>query len=356
MTFSDCFACLRILACLAVPLLPGLARGFAQGLPVEASSSLGGSNELLGTIRVEVNVVNALVTVKDKHQRLVQSLSQDDFKVSENGKRQRVRYFAAETRQPLLLALLVDTSDSQRRLFQHQNEVASRFTKRLLDPQDEAMLVSFDARIDLVQDRTHSAAEMLDALGRLEIGGSRPTLANDPDHSQHTVLYDAIVRVANRIASIPGRKAMIVLTDGEDVGSKADIRKAVEAAQRADVIVYALMIADRHYYTSRGYDKYRGDRQMMLLVKDTGGGCIDIHGDAQRLDEAFDRIEQELRNQYSLGYISSDQRRDGKFRSIKIESRHGHRVLTRRGYYAPLPKTSQVAAAGDKPRPQPLTP
>jgi VWFA-related protein len=351
MTFSDCVACFRILACLAVLLLPGLARGFAQGLPGEASSSLGGSNELLETMRLEVNVVNALVTVKDKHQRLVQNLPQDEFKVSENGKPQMVRYFAAETRQPLLLALLVDTSDSQRRFFQRQNEVASRFTKRLLGPQDEAMLVSFDARIDLVQERTHSAAGMLDALGRLMIGGSRPTLADDPDHSRHTVLYDAIVRVANRMVSIPGRKAMIVLTDGEDVGSQADIRKAVEAAQRADIVVYALMIADPHYYTARGYEKYHGGRQMMLLAKETGGGHIDIRGDEQRLDEAFDRIEQELRNQYSLGYVSSDQRRDGKFRSIKIESRRGHRVLTRRGYYAPAPQTSQVAAAGGKPQP-----
>lgn len=315
------------------------------------------------TIRVEVNVVNASFIVTDGRHRLISGLPKDEFIVTEDGAQQDVRYFEsglqfprvigevqtlpAEDRQPLLVTLMVDTSDSQRRFFQHQNEVASRFIKGILDPQDEAMLVSFDSRIDLVQDRTHSASEMLHALEGLTIGGSRPTLADDPDESRHTVLYDALVQAANRIALIPGRKAMIVLTDGEDLGSTADIKKAVEAVQRANIMVYPLLIADRHYYTSRGYREYHGDEHLMQLARETGGGYIDIRSKAKRLDAAFERIEQELRSQYSLGYVSSNQRRDGKFRKIRIRSRHGYHIQTRRGYYAPGRKS--VVAAGKKP-------
>jgi len=347
------FAPVHILAILVLltALLAGPSQGFAQSSPVDASATLPGDDEPIATMRVEVNVVNVLFTVRNHRRQLVPDLPKDEFKVRENGVAQELRYFAAGTRQPLLVTLMVDTSDSQRRFFEHQNGVASRFTESILEPQDEAMLVSFDSRIDLVQERTHSAPEMLQAIRRLKIGGSRPTLADDPDYSRHTVIYDAIVRVARRMAPIPGRKAMILLTDGEDVGSKADIKKAVAAAQHANVIVYALLIADRRYYTSRGYEHYQGDQRMKLLAKETGGGFIDIGHDPQQLDEAFARIERELRNQYSLGYVSSNQRRDGKFREIKVSSRHRYRIQARRGYYAPSPDRSQVATADNKAEP-----
>jgi VWFA-related protein len=144
---------------------------------------------------------------------------------------------------------------------------------------------------------------------------------------------------------------MILLTDGEDIGSSADIKKAVEAAQRADIIVYALLVADRRYYTSQGYETYHGDQRMRRLAKETAGGFIDIRSDAKRLDQAFERIELELRKQYSLGYVSSDQRHDGKFRKIKISARHGYQIQARRGYYAPSPRPPQVVTAGKKSEP-----
>src|SRR5271163_1840695 len=213
------------------------------------------------TLKVSVNVVGLFFNVKDKHGTLVPSLTKNDFDVLEDGKPQTIKYFAAESNLPLTLGILIDSSGSQLRVLDMEKEVGGAFLRQVLTDKDEAYVIDFNVDASLVQDYTRDVHRLQAALNKVRIntgfttgpipgagGGPVPTAP-----ARGTVLYDAVYLSAHdMLAKEVGRKAMILLTDGEDEGSQLKIRDAIEAAQRADAIIYVLLCADRGFYGSFG--------------------------------------------------------------------------------------------------------
>lgn len=301
---------------------------FAQDVPV---------------FRSEVGVVNIFFNVKDKHGLLIPNLSKDDFQLSEDGKPQTIKYFRLAADQPLTLGMLIDTSASQERVLQMEKEVGSDFLRQTLQKNDLAFVISFDVNVDLIQDFTASVHDLDDALVRTKInsGGNSPLgpfggQGPVPQTStpRGTLLYDAIYLASNeKLSNEVGRKAMIILTDGQDQGSREHINDAIEAAHKADTMCYVLLIADRGFYGGFGMG-YSGDREMRKLAEETGGRVIDVGNNQKKLKEAFDQISNELRTQYNIGYTSTNTKRDGTFRRIQIKARNEYKVQARAGYYA----------------------
>jgi VWFA-related protein len=293
-----------------------------------------------GTLKARVDVVNVFFNVKDKHGALIPNLTKDDFEVFEDGKPQKIKYFSAETEQPLTLGILIDTSPSQTRVLPMEQEVGAAFLNQVLRKKDLAFLISFDADVDLLQDFTNDARELRVALNRTRIGGGSPQggisripgVGQGPIPAGHdaccTHLYDAVYLASkDRLGSEVGRKAMIILTDGEDEGSKVKAREAMEAAQKADAMVYVLLIADRGMY--QGF----GAGEMKKLAEETGGRVIEVGNKLEKLKQAFDQISAELRTQYTVGY-TSNAKHDGAYHKLDVKSKQGYRVQARRGYYA----------------------
>ncbi len=297
----------------------------------------------LPTFRAEVNVVNLYFNVKDKHGALIANLTKDEFEVFEDGKPQTIKYFSAETNQPLTLGILIDTSASQQRVLPMEQEVGAGFLRDVLTPKDLAFVINFDIDVALQQDFTSSTRDLREALYRVKINSGSPPATGIPGVGggpipQHgtpkgTLLYDAIFLAADeKLKNEVGRKAMIILTDGEDQGSMMNLRRAAEAAQKADAIVYVLLIADRGFYSGMAYS---GDSDMRKITQETGGRVIEVGNKYEKVKKAFDEIAAELRSQYSIGYTPTNTARDGSFRKIELRSKQGYRVQTRKGYYAP---------------------
>jgi len=296
-------------------------------VPGAAQTSLSIENSGdLPTFKANVNLVNLYFNVKDKHGLLVSQLNSRDFKVLEDGKPQTVKNFAMETDQPLIVGMLLDTSQSQRMVLGMEQEVGAQFLRQVLRAKDRAFLVSIDTDVKLMQDFTASPNQLAYSLSRARIGAGIGTL-----------LYDAVWLISRvKLASEPGRKAMILLTDGQDVGSRKRIREAIDEAQKADALVYVIMIADEE---SLGmYDAvggYKGDKAMDDLARETGGRVIKAGHSEKKLQEAFDQISAELRSQYSLGYSPTNAKLDGTFRKIEIRTQNKeYRIQARSGYYA----------------------
>jgi VWFA-related protein len=296
------------------------------------------------TLKIEVNVVSVFFNVKDKHGALVPNLTKTDFQVFEDGKPQTIKYFKTEADQPLTLGMLIDTSPSQTRVLNAEKEIGGDFLREVLRPKDLAFVVSFDANIDLLQDLTADVHQLRDALNRTHIGGGSsggggiPGLGGGPIPTSRaccTYLYDAVYAASNdKLSHEVGRKALIILTDGQDEGSREKIQDAIEAAQRADTICYVLMIADRGFYGGFGMG-YSGDHDMRKLAEQTGGRVIEVGNNEKKLKEAFDQVANELRSQYSIGYTPTNPKRDGSFRRIEIKPKNKDmKVQARAGYYA----------------------
>jgi VWFA-related protein len=296
-----------------------------------------------GTLKVNVDVVNIFCNVKDKHGALVPNLTKNDFEISEDGKPQSLKYFASEANQPLTLGLLIDTSGSQQRVLPMEQDAASQFLDEVIRPNDLAFVIDFDVDVNLEQDFTNNKHQLRQAIEQAKIntgggGGGLPGLGQGPFPTsgtpRGTLLYDAVYLAANeKLAHEVGRKAMILLTDGEDQGSKLRIQDAIEAAQKADAICYVILIADRGFYGGMGYS---GDSQMHKLSEETGGRVIDVGNKPEKLRQAFDQIAAELRTQYLLGYTPTNQKRDGTFRKISIKTtKEDLKLQARKGYYAP---------------------
>lgn len=297
-------------------------------------------DQSVSTLKVNVDVVNLFFNVKDKRGALVPNLTRNDFQVFEDGNPQPIKYFAAEANQPLTLGILIDSSPSQERVLPIEKEIGAGFLNEVLRPKDLAFVISFDINVDLLQDFTNSSHELRAALDRARINGGGPSgglpgLGGGPvpvSNPKGTLLYDAIFLAADeKLASEVGRKAMIILTDGEDQGSHEHIKDAVEAAQKADSICYVLLIADRGFYGGMGYS---GDRQMKKLAEETGGRVINVGNKPEKVKEAFDQIANELRSQYSIGYTPTNSKRDGSFRKVEIKTKQPYKVQARTGYYA----------------------
>src|SRR5438270_2233796 len=322
---------------LAGMMLVGVASLYGQQDKQDQSKD---SDQSVSTMKVNVNVVNLFFNVKDKHGTLVPNLNRDSFQVLEDGKPQTLKYFAAETNQPLTLGILIDSSVSQERVLPMEQEVGAAFLKDVLRPKDLAFVISFDVNVDLLQDYTNSSHELRAALDRAKINGGGgsgglPGMGGGPvpvSNPKGTLLYDAIYLASHdKLAQEVGRKAMIILSDGEDQGSQLRVKDAIEAAQKADSICYVLLIADRGFYGMMGYS---GDRAMRQLAEETGGRVIEVGNKMEKLKAAFDQIATELRSQYSIGYTPTNPKLDGTFRKVQIKEKNGYKVQCRTGYYA----------------------
>jgi VWFA-related protein len=289
----------------------------------------------LPTIRKNVNLVNVFFTVKDHHGALLANLNKDEFEVLENGKPQTIQYFTAETDLPLTLGLLMDTSGGMERMLPSEKTIAADFLRQAITDKDLAFVISFDISVDLLQDLTSDVRLLRSGLekARINIGGGSggiPGAGRGPvpvSHPKGTLLFDAVyLASAEILGKQVGRKVMVILSDGEDVGSRLKLRDAIEAAQKADVICYVLLLIDPQHLSNTG--------DMRQLAEQTGGRVIEINR-PDKIGDAFRQISAELRSQYSLGYSSEDARRDGSFRKIEVKSKNGHKVQARKGYYAP---------------------
>jgi VWFA-related protein len=303
----------------------------------------------VATIKRNVNLVDVLFTVKDKSGELVPHLSKDDCTISEDKTPQTLKSFTAETHLPLTLGILLDTSGSQQRVLPLEQDAGSQFLERVLKPKDEAFLVSFDVDVDLLQDYTNNPRLLARAMQKAQIntaggngsgipgmgGGPVPTIG-DP---KGTLLYDAVSMAATKkMNQETGRKAMILLTDGEDEGSRAKITEAIAAAQKNNVIVYTILIADRGFYGGFGMG-YTGYSAMKRMTEETGGRLIDVGNNGKKLEAAFQQIEDELRTQYVASYTPSNTKLDGSFRRLSVECKgDGLKVQVRKGYFAIPPE------------------
>ncbi|HEV2729408.1 MAG TPA: VWA domain-containing protein [Terriglobales bacterium] len=339
----------RILPVLSRTLLVSLLVSgflFAQDLPTlsrpDQDQNQPSEEQPTTSLKVNVNVVQLFFNVKDKKGGLIPNLAKNDFQVLEDGKPQAIKYFAAESNLPLTLGILIDASGSQQRVLEMEKEVGGDFLSQILREKDLAFVISFDVNVDLLQDFTNSVHSLKTALNsaRINTGGSAgtiPGLGGGPVPSstipRGTLLYDSIYLAAHdELAQQVGRKAMIILTDGEDQGSQLKIQDAVEAAQKSDSIVYVLLCADRGFY---GFGGYSGEGQMKKLTQETGGRVIEVGNKMDKLKQAFDQIAQELRSQYNVGYTPTNAALDGTFRKIEIHANNrDYKIQARTGYYA----------------------
>ncbi|MFZ0771570.1 MAG: VWA domain-containing protein [Candidatus Sulfotelmatobacter sp.] len=321
---------------------PALAQNSNPSQPAGAQQS--DTEKSDQTLKVNVNVVGVFFNVKDKHGALIPNQTKDDFEVFEDGKPQTIKYFAAESNLPLTLGILIDSSGSQLRVLDMEKEVGGAFLRQVLTDKDEAFVIDFNVESELIQDYTRDVHRLQAALNKVKIqsgvvsGGSGiPGLGQGPvptHNTPGTVLYDAVYLSAHdMLAKEVGRKAMILLTDGEDEGSRLKIKDAIEAAQRADAIVYVLLCADRGMYYSSGMS-YSGESEMHRLTEPTGGRVINVGNKFDKLREAFDQIAAELRSQYNIGYTSTNTKFDGTYRKLQIKNKQDYKIQSRAGYYA----------------------
>jgi VWFA-related protein len=298
------------------------------------------------TLKVNVNLVSNYFSVRDKHNGLVSTLTKNDCTISEDKVPQKIKNWSAETDQPLTLGILLDTSGSQQNVLPLEQETGSAFLHRVLRSKDEAFLVSFDVDVDLLQDFTSSASELSRAMNKAQINtaggngaGGVPGIGQGPvpTHGapKGTLLYDAVVLAANEKMRVENeRKAMILLTDGGDQGSHYKLQDAVAAAQKANAIIYVILIADRGFYGGMSFG-YSGPADMKRLSEQTGGRMIDVGNNGPKLEAAFKQIEDELRTQYVASYTPTNTKLDGTFRKLDIECQgDGLKVQSRKGYYA----------------------
>jgi VWFA-related protein len=313
-----------VMQCLVTLVACGLASTAMPQEPVQSGQ----------TIKSQVTLVNLFATVRDKNKRIVGDLKQEDFKVLEDNQDQKISFFSKEVALPITLALLLDTSGSEQDMLGAIQEAGSAFLHRVLRKGDEALVMSFDSDVDLLSDFTDDRAQLDRAVRRSRInipsGGS---IGGNPGpigsrQITGTALYDAIyLACSEKLNTEAGRKAIVIVTDAQDEGSKVKLEEAIEAAQRTDTVIHILLVAD---------PRFGGNASVAhKLAEETGGRMIAVRSE-KKLMEAFDEISEELRSQYTLGYYPTNTARDGKFRKIKVETNnHDLKVLARKGYYAP---------------------
>jgi VWFA-related protein len=311
-----------------------------------------------------VNVVNVLASVHDKDGKVVSSLVQDDFSIEEDGRAQAIQYFARQSDLPLTLGLLVDTSGSESKNIAAERRASYKFFDQVVrEDKDKAFLIHFDREVELLQDLTSSKTQLdkgLDGLTDDQLTRRNSGGQGGGQRFGGTALYDAVLLASDELMKKQqGRKAVILFSDGEDNGSKVTLSRAIESAQRADTLVYSVRFYDRNagapispgFGRGRrggggfpggggggypgGYpnaDRADGKKVLQEISSETGGEYFEVSG-GMTLDKIYARIQDELRNQYSLGY-TSDQTGAG-YRRIKVIAKGKNlTVQTREGYYA----------------------
>jgi len=380
-----------VAACAA---FPGAQLLFSQDKPAPAPAQ-----PPTPTFSADVKVVNVFATVRDKKGQIVKDLKKEDFTLLEDERPQTIRYFSRQSDLPLTLGLLVDTSFSERRMISTEKSASYKFFEQVLRPdRDKAFLLHFDREVELLQDLTASKERLEKALELLAVpqedlesqrrddgggnngggyprggggypggggigfpggggrhgGGGYPRGGGDGDgqrrhHGGGSKLFDGIYLASDEVlGKQAGRKAMILLTDGEDSGSKTYLEEAIQYAQRADSLAYAVRIADdeigsmvpRDWHGGGGgrgggaSERPDGKKILKQIALETGGGYYE-YGKKKPLEDIYAEIQDELRNQYSIGYTSDHQGADKGYRKIELTvNEKGMVVQARKGYYA----------------------
>ncbi len=274
------------------------------------------------TYRISVDLVNVLCSVFDRGTNaFVTNLTREDFAVFEDGKQQEVKNFARETNLPLTIAMLIDTSSSVAPKLKFEQEAATSFFQSVLREKDRAMLMQFDTGVTLLQDFTGDPNKLAREIRKLRAAGG-------------TSMFDAIYMACDeKLIRETGRKAIIILSDGDDESSSVSHGAALEMALRAESTIFAISVTKGGFFGVE--DSPRGDAVLKELTRETGGRVF-FPFKLDELEDAFRQINQELRSQYNLGYYSTNAARDGSYRKIEIKvSERGLRPNHRKGYYAP---------------------
>jgi VWFA-related protein len=338
------------------------------------------------TLQVNVKVVTMAVTVRDKHGAIVPNLTKDDFTLTEDGRPQTIKYFNHDTNLPLTLGLLVDTSMSQRNALDSEKTASEHFLDQMMtDTRDRAFLIQFDREVDLLEDISPDKAKLRAAVDQIGAPQFRNTGDSQDSSDKNggrrmggggTTLYDAIYLASNEvIKKQPDRKALIVLTDGVDRGSKESLFSAIEAAQRANTLVYAIYFkgqepSNNNQYPGRrrggmggggwpgggGYpggggggwpgsgggggqrptegSRIDGKKVLEQICGETGGRMFEA-GKKDSVDQIYTTIAEELREQYMLGYTPDKQSTDSGYHKILLTAKKKDQMVqTRQGYYA----------------------
>ena len=285
------------------------------------------------TFSADVKVVNLLATVRNQSKQIVRDLTKDDFELSENGRPQTIRYFSTESDLPLTVGLMIDTSMSQQRVLDSERTASFRFLDQVLrESKDKLFVMQFDLAVQLRQPLTSSRRDLEEVLPNVDTPTRREL---GMQNGGGTLLYDAIVQASNTVLKNQrNRKAMIVLSDGGENGSDASLTDAIEAAQRADTLIYSILFSDSGYpagFVTGGLD---GKGVLMRLSKETGAAFYQV-SKKQGIEQIFQAIEEELRSQYSLGFISDRPSEISEFRALKLITRKkGLVVQCRERYWA----------------------
>ena len=333
------------------------------------------SSQQNAPITVNVNAVNLLATVRDKHGNIVSNLTKDDFLLDQDGKPQTISYFARESDLPLTLGLLVDNSMSQRRVLGQEREASRSFLDHVLrEDKDKAFVIQFAREVELLQELTSSRTKLQSAIDKIDPPEfSQPGSGSNPQgggagggHGGHgrgggggTLLYDAVYLASDELMKKQqGRKALIVLTDGVDHGSKETLEEAIETAQRADTLVYCILFADKDAYGGGGgfggphmggggmgghggggYPRRTeashpdGKKVLQQMSQATGGRFFEV-SKKDSIDKIYAAIDEELRNQYSLGYTPSKEDGTVGFHKLQLAVKQKDLVVqTRDGFY-----------------------
>ena len=269
-----------------------------------------------------VQVVNILATVRTKKGEIVRDLTQDDFVLLEDGRPQKIQYFTRDTDLPLTIGLLVDTSMSQVRLLPAERSASGRFLDQILRvKKDQVFISQFDITVQTRQRLTNSWFDLTDALAQVDTP-TRKQLESDPYRG--TLLYDAVVQASEDVmAKQTGRKALVIMTDGVDYGSEGTLLDAIEAAHRASTLVYSI------YFSDEGGD---GKSVLSSMAKETGGAFYEV-SKKQTLDRIFDMIQEDLRSQYSLGFVSDRPTEVSQFRKLQLTVKRPGLVIQARDRY-----------------------
>ena len=279
------------------------------------------SDDSIATIKARVNEVRVVFTVTDRHGRYIKDLKQNDFKVIDDQKPAELRSFNSETNLPLQVGLLVDASNSVRDRFKFEQEAAIEFLNAIIRPHyDKAFVVGFDATPEVTQDFTDNTENLSAGVRMLRAGGG-------------TAMYDALYfacrdKLLKQEQTGPVRRAIILLSDGDDNSSHVSREEAIEMAQRADTIVYTIS-------TNVSGMKGKGDKVLERIADATGGRAF-FPFQMRDVSDAFVSIQEELRSQYAVAYKPANFVADGRYRTIEILAQDkGLKVRTRKGYYAP---------------------
>ncbi|MGD0133385.1 MAG: VWA domain-containing protein [Bryobacteraceae bacterium] len=279
------------------------------------------------TFSTTVKVVNILATVRTKSGQLVNDLTKDDFALLENKRPEDIRYFSRESDLPLTIGLMVDTSMSQARVLEKERSASFQFVDQVLrEGKDKVFVTQFDMAVMTRQQPTSSRRDLEQSLPYVDTPSKNELQAQ---RGGGTLLFDAVVKASREIMStLPNRKAMIILSDGGDNGSDETLTSAIEAAQRADTLIYSILFADPAYGGGGG----EGRSWMERLAKETGGSFFEVskkHG----IGEIYGIIEQELRSQYNLGFVSDQPVRISEFRTLQLTAKRKDLVVQARDRY-----------------------